>query len=150
MDASRRGSPGVLTGLFFSSRLGREAFALALRQGLVLGPVLAQVAALLGRDLDDLLVGLARVAALLGRQLGPALHAPRDALLLLGLHGRIALGDADPLAPALGLDALPVGLERRQDLLLLGGELGPRRADRGFGLGGGLGFGRRLAGHVDR
>ena len=41
-----------------------EALALLGRQLLVLGPLLAQVGALLGRHLDDLLVGLARLAPL--------------------------------------------------------------------------------------
>src|SRR6187455_754937 len=130
-----------------------DVFALAWRERLVLGPVVAQVAALLGRDLDDLLVGLARLAALLGRERGPALHAALHPLLLLGLHRRIALGDADPLAAALGFQAFPVGLERRKRLLLLGGELGPRRTRRGLGLGRGLGgrlFRRGLGRDVDR
>ena len=93
------------------------------------------------------------LAALLRRQRGPALHAALHALLLLGLHRRIALGDADPLAAALGFQALPVGLERRQRLLLLGGELGPRRARHGFGLRRRLGgrlFRRDLGRYVDR
>src|SRR5688572_12898126 len=150
MDASRRGRPGVLTGLLLAARLRRDRFALALRQGLVFGPLLAQVAALRRRHLDELLVGLARVAALLGRELRPALHAPRDALLLFRLHRRIALGDADPLAPALGLEAFPVGLQRREGLLLLGSELGPRRAYLRLGFCGRLGLRRGLARYVDR
>src|SRR5688572_19933313 len=141
MEASRRGRPGVLTGLFFPARLCAERFALALGEGLVLGPLLAQVGALGRRHLGHLLVGFARLAALLGRQRRPALHAALHALLLLRLHGGIAFGDADPLAAALGFDAFPVGLQRREDLLLLAGELGPGRARRGLGFRRGLGRG---------
>src|SRR6185503_16176832 len=152
MAASRRRRPGVLTGSLPAAGLRGEVFALVLRQRLVLGPLLAQVAALLGRDLDHLLVGLARLAPLLRRKRGPALHAPLHALLLLGLHRRVALGDADPLHAPLALEAFPVGLERRERLLLLGGELGPRGAHRRLGLGGWLdgGLRRGLARDVDR
>src|SRR6267378_436104 len=71
---------------------------------------------------------LVLLAALLGREPRPGLHAPLHALLLLRLHARIALGDRDPLLPALGLERVPVRLERCEGLLLLGGELGARRA----------------------
>src|SRR5918992_2684434 len=128
IEASRRGRPGVLTKSFLPARLRGEAFTLLRRQLLVLGPLLAQLAALLGRHLHDPLVGLARLAPLLRSKLCPGLHAPLHALLAQRRHLRIALGNADPFAPALGLQALPVGLERREDLLLLGGELGPRGA----------------------
>src|SRR5216684_2444464 len=87
----------------------REVLALVRRQRLVFGPLLAQL------------------AALLGAQLGPGLHAPLHALLLLRLHLGVALGDADPLAPAVGLEAFPIRLERREGVLLLDGQLGPRR-----------------------
>src|SRR5687767_9713458 len=150
MAASRRRRPGVLTPSLLAAGLRGEIFALVLRQRLVFGPLLAQVAALPGRDFGELLVGLARLPPLLGRQRCPALHAPLHALLLLGLHRRIALGDADPLEAPLALEAFPVGLERRQRLLLLRGEFGPRRANRRFRLGGGLGgFRRGLAGDLD-
>src|SRR6185503_20154022 len=136
MEASRRGSPGVLaTSLLLTAMLRSDVLALPWRQRLVFGPLLAQL------------------AALLRRQRGPALHAALHALLLLGLHRRIALGDADPLAAALGFQALPVGLERREGVLLLGGELGPRRTRRGLGLRRGLGgrlLGRDLGRDVDR
>src|SRR5205807_7660521 len=105
----------------------REVLALVRRQRLVFGPLLAQLAALLGRHLGDALVVLARLAALHGGQLGPNLHAPLHALLLLRLHLGVALGDTDPFAPALGLEALPIRLERRESVLLLDGQLGPRR-----------------------
>src|SRR5918999_2668157 len=135
MEASRRGRPGVLSALLLSSWLRGEAFTLLRRQLLVLGPVLAQLAALLGRDLDDLLVGLARLAALLGGELRPNLHAPLYALLSQRGHLGVPLGNADPFAPALGLEAFPVGLKRREDLLLLRSELGPCGARLCFGLG---------------
>src|SRR5688572_14318066 len=148
MEASRRASPGVLSSLL-TTRLRGDFFALARRQRLVFGPLVAQLAALLRRHLDDLLVGLARLAALLGRERGPTLHAPLHAFLFFGLHRRVALGDADPLASALGLDAFPFGLERREDLLLLGGELGPGRARFRLGLRRRLGRGL-LGGHLGR
>src|SRR4030095_6323549 len=158
MEASRRGSPGTATRVaactvLFAAMLRDRVFALARRQRLVFRPMVAQVAALLRRNLDDLLVGLARLAPLFRRERGPALHAALHALLLLGVHRRVALGDADPLAAALGLQALPVGLERREGLLLLGGELGPGRACRGLGLRRRLGgrlLGRDLGRDVDR
>src|SRR5207237_8929669 len=87
-----------------------EVLALARRQRLVFGPLLAQLAALLWRHLGDALVVLARLAALLGGQLGRGLHAPRHALLLLRLHPRAALRDADPLAPPVRVEARPVRL----------------------------------------
>src|SRR6185436_7494899 len=154
MEASRRRSPGVLAAALLPTAMFRnDVFAFPWRELLVFGPLLAQSVALLRRRLDDLLVGLARLAPLLRRERGPALHAALHALLLLGLHRRIALGDADPLAAALGFQALPVGLERRKGLLLLGGELGPRRACRGLGLRHRLGgrlLGRDLRRDVDR
>src|SRR6185436_12771735 len=154
MEASRRRSPGVLAAALLPTAMFRnDVFAFPWRELLVFGPLLAQSVALLRRRLDDLLVGLARLAPLLRRERGPALHAALHALLLLGLHRRIALGDADPLAAALGFQALPVGLERREGVLLLGGELGPRRTRRGLGLRRRLGgrlLGRDLGRDVDR
>src|SRR6266850_6794674 len=138
MDARRRPRPGV-TSVLLAARVGGngrgEAFALVRRERLVLGPGLAQV--LFGRrtlSLGEVLVVLARLPALLRREARPGLHAPLHALLLLRLHARVALGDRDPLLPALGLERVPVGLERREDLLLLRGELGPRRARVRLGL----------------
>src|SRR5690242_11998889 len=116
--------------MLLAARVGggrrHEALPLVRRQGLVLGPFLPQVLLVVGlRLLREPLVVLARLAALLGRELGPRLHAARDPLLLLRLHLRIALRDRDPLLPALGLERVPVRLERREHLLLLGGELRP-------------------------
>src|SRR5258708_28756196 len=131
MLARRGASPGV-TVVRGEAGVGRRwrnhALAVVRRKRLVFGPFLAQVlVALVARLFGEALVVLARLAALIGRELGPGLHAPLHALLLLRLHARIALGDADPLLAALGLERLPVGLERRQRLLLLGGQLRPRR-----------------------
>src|SRR4026208_1402637 len=59
MEASRRGSPGVLaTSLLLTAMLRSDVLALPWRQRLVFGPLLAQLVALLRRRLDDLLVGL--------------------------------------------------------------------------------------------
>src|SRR5205807_6003145 len=102
-----------------------EAFALLRRQRLVLRPGLAQVLVRRALGLGELLVVLARLAALLGAQVRPGLHAPLHAFLLERLHARVALGDLDPLLAPLGLERVPVVLERREDRLLLGGELGP-------------------------
>src|SRR5688572_23719838 len=151
MDASRRGRPGVLNSLL-PARLRGDFLALARRERLVFGPLLAQLVAPRRRRLDDLLVGLARLSALLRRELGPGLHAPLHALLALRRHLPVALRHADPLAPALGLEAFPVRLERREDHLLLGRQLGPRGTRLGLrlrrGLGGGL-FRGDLRRHVD-
>src|SRR3954468_3029716 len=153
MAARRRARPGVTASVLGTARVerggGREALALLRRERLVFGPLLAQILGVrLARQLGELLVVLARLAALLGRELGPGLHAPLNALLLLDRHARVALGDGDPFVPALDLEEVPVGPERREDQLLLGGELGPRRARADFlrGLGGrllrGIGTGR--------
>src|SRR4051812_15249218 len=134
MLASLRGRPGARppggTLRLVSARVGRrrrdQALPLVRGQRLVFSPLLAQVLlVLLARHLRQPLVVLARLAALLRRELGPCLHAPRDAFLFLGFHARIALRDGDPLHATLRLERIPVGLERRQYLLLLGGELGP-------------------------
>src|SRR5215208_200510 len=60
MDASRRSSPGVLPSLLTTGLRG-DLFALARRERLVFGPLLAQLAALFRRHFDDLLVRLARL-----------------------------------------------------------------------------------------
>src|SRR5262249_36587157 len=118
--------------LLLRRRVGRgdEALALFRRQRLGFRPGVAQLLALFRRRLGDALVILARLAALLGAELRPVLHASLHALLLLGLHPGIAVGDADPFAPPLGLEALPVGPEGREHHLLVRGELGPGRAHR--------------------
>src|SRR5262245_48364060 len=166
MAARRRASPGVTAPASVPRRsgdyagrlfrflcgglggLGRyQQFARRRRglRALVFGPVLAQLLALRRRPLGELLVGLACLAPLLRRELGPGLHALLHALLFLRLHGRVALGDADPLELALALDAVPVRLERGEDLLLVGGELAPGRPrDGGLGRRLRLRLGRRL------
>ena len=96
-----------------------------LGQAVVLFPFLFQPFFLVRRQVFDLLVALARVLSLLGGQLGPGLHASLHPRLLIGLHFRIALGNADPLALARGLKLVPVGAERRENLLLLGRQLSP-------------------------
>src|SRR5258705_8400285 len=123
MDASRRPRPGV-TLMLLAARVGEggwgEAFALVRRERLVLGPGLAQI--VFGRGplrLGEVLVVLACLPALLRRQARPGLHAPLHPLLLRRLHARVALGDRQPLLPALGLERVPVRFERREDLLLL-------------------------------
>ena len=60
-----------------------------------------------------------------GVSLVQLLHALLHALLFLGVHGRIALGDAEPLGLALAAELVPLRRERREDLLLVGGERGP-------------------------
>src|SRR2546425_4912095 len=117
MDARRRARPGV-TLMLLAARVGgggrHQALALVRRERLVLGPGLAQVLVrILPRHLGEVLVVLARLAALLGREARPGLHATLHALLLLRLHARIALGDSDPLLPAVRVEGVPVGLERR-------------------------------------
>src|SRR5688572_6936906 len=101
MAARRRASPAVGSGsvaMLVGFGSGRDqALAFLRRQRLVLGPLLAQVAAALLRYLGHALVVLARLAPLLGGELHPALHAALHARLLFGVHARVALGDADPL-----------------------------------------------------
>src|SRR3954469_6305926 len=148
MPARRRARLGVTSMLRRTPRIGRgrrhQALALVRRQRLILGPFFAQVLLLvLARHLGEALVILARLAPLVGGELGPRLHAARDALLLLALHARIALGNRDPFLTTLGFERVPVGLERGEDLLLLGGELGPGRAYIRFG---GRCLGRRFGG----
>src|SRR5687767_15936015 len=130
MDASRRGRPGVLNSLL-PARLRGDFFALARRERLVFRPLLTQLVAPRRRRLDDLLVGLARLSALLRRELGPGLHAPLHALLALRRHLPVSLRHPDPLAPALGLEAFPVRLERRSEERRVGKECRSRGwADR--------------------
>src|SRR5204862_7614978 len=125
MLASRRARPGV-TSVLLAARVGGvgrdEALPLVGRQRLVFRPGLAQVLLrrLARRCLGELLVVLACDASLLRREGRPGLHAPLHALLLLRLHARITLGDRDPLQAPIGLERVPIGLERREDLLLLG------------------------------
>src|SRR4051794_31714056 len=131
MLARRRARPGVTSVLLAAGvgRVGRnEALPLVRRQRLILGPGLAQVLLrrLARRRLGELLVVLARDATLLGREAHPGLHAALHALLLHHFHAWVALGDRDPLQPALGLERVPVDLEWREHLLLLGSELRPR------------------------
>ena len=52
-----------------------------------------------------------------GRQRRPRAHLLLDALLLVGRHLRVALGDAAPLLLALGVELVPLRRERRQHLL---------------------------------
>src|SRR5512138_2138035 len=129
MLARRRAKPGVtsLARLRIGRwRNGREALALLRRQRcLVLRPLLAQLAALLGGRFRHALEVLAGLRALLRAQVRPALHAVLHALLLERLHRGIALGDADPLAASIRREVCPVALQRCEDALLLGGELGP-------------------------
>src|SRR5689334_6501642 len=109
MLAARRSRVGVTRLVLFlpgrrrGDRLGDEALALDRRQGLVFGALLPQVLVLLARDFRGVAVVLARLATLLRAQVRPALHAPLHPFLLLGLHLGVAVGDADPLALALGL-----------------------------------------------
>src|ERR1041385_1000205 len=130
MLARRRARLGVTSALG-APGVGRgrrnEALALLRRQRLVFGPGLAQVLVVPARHLREALVVLARLPALLGAQVRPDLHAPLHALLLERLHARIALRDLDPFLAPLTLEVVPVVLERREDQLLLGRELGPRR-----------------------
>src|SRR3954467_15055695 len=81
-----------------------EVLPLGGRQRLILGPGVAQVpVALLARRLGEGLVVLARLAALLGREARPRRHALLHALCALGFRLGIALGNGEPLLPALGL-----------------------------------------------
>src|SRR5690349_17690237 len=181
MLARRRNRPGVKLLrepggsrlLFLRRRLGRWREALALFRGkrLVLRPLRAEVRTLVGGRLGDALVRLPSHPALLWSEARPVLHALLYALLLRRSQLRIALGDADPLALAHAVQAVPVGLQRREHLLLLGGQLRPgrprsarrtpgrgtfRRRCRGFRRSGGWcrwargGLGRHGTGQAER
>src|SRR3954469_24758543 len=135
MLARRRSRPGVTRGsgsrlLFFRRGLGGGGEALASFGGerLVLRPLRPKIRALVRWRLGDALVGLACDATLLGREPGPILHALLDPLLFLRCELGITLCNADPLAFAWGVEAVPIRLQRRQNLLLLRGQLGPSGA----------------------
>src|SRR6476620_1642588 len=156
MLARRRARLGVTLRLVSAGVGGgrrHEALPLVGRQRLVFRPFFLQVllVRVLARHVGEALVVLARLAPLLRRELGPRLHAASDPFLLLRLHLRIALGDRDPLLPALRLERVPVRLEGREHLLLLGVQLRPCGLHIGAwrdlrgGLVGGL-FGRVRAG----
>src|SRR6266540_2560165 len=115
--AARAGVTLVLLAARVGGGRGDQALALVRGQRLIFGPFVAQIfAAFFARHwhLRETLVVLARLAALLGGELRPELHAARHALLLLGLHARVALGDGDPFLAPLRLEGVPVGLERRE------------------------------------
>ena len=102
---------------------------------------------LVGRQRLQRLVSLARRVALLGRQPRPFLHLRLDPLLLVAADRRVALGEAEPLLLALGVEVVPVGCERRQDLALLFGQLVPRRRlERDLAVRGRRGRARATAG----
>src|SRR5690606_6791921 len=132
------GARALFPALLGGGRLARRRRVLAAllgREREVLLPLLAELLALLGALLGELAVVFARLLALLGREARPFLHALLDALLPLGRHLRIALGDADPAPARVRIEVLPLGLERRENFLLLDGELAPGGAGR-LGLGG--------------
>src|SRR5690349_5458741 len=116
---------------------GAELAPLLLGEPVVFLPFLTQRLLLVGRQLLELPVALARGLALLRGEARPGLHAPLHLRLLLGLHLGIALGDAEPLALARGLELVPGRRERREDLLLLGRQLRPARRLLRRGRGGG-------------
>src|SRR5207247_10011382 len=98
-----------------------------LGQAVVLLPLLFQPLFFFRRQFFHLLVALARGLAFLGCELCPSLHASLHAHLLVGFHLRITLGDTDPLALSPWLVIVPGDRERREDLLLLLGQLARRR-----------------------
>src|SRR5262249_36326098 len=97
------------------------------RQALVFLPLLLHLFLLVRRQRAHRLVLLARDTALVRRQLRPRPHLLLDAGLLLRGHFRVPLGDAAPLLLALGVELVPVGRERSQDLPLGSRQVIPRR-----------------------
>ena len=82
-------------------------------------PLLPQFAALRTRQLPQRFVVFTRDPALRGRQLRPRLHTGLQALLFIGLHFRVTVGDSDPLFAARGVEAVPIRRQRREHSLLL-------------------------------
>jgi hypothetical protein len=105
-------------------RFGRTRFFGAL--ALILLPLAAHARLALGRELLELSKTGTRCATLLRRETHPFLHALLEALLLAAAHLGVALGHAQPFLLALGVELIPFTLNRREDLLLLRGELFPR------------------------
>jgi hypothetical protein len=87
------------------------------------------------RQAPERLVLLTRDLALVRRKRCPRAHLLLDPLLLVRRHPRIPLRDAAPLQLALGIELVPVGRERRENLLLGGRQFGPRRGARANRLG---------------
>lgn len=108
-------------------RVGGELLPALRWKRAVLLPFFTHGLLLFGRERAQRLVLLARRAPLIRRELGPGAHLLLHALLLGGRHLRIPLGDAAPLLLALRLERPPFGLQRREDPLLLRGEITPCR-----------------------
>src|SRR5205085_3259602 len=104
---------------------GKLAFTLG-RKALILLPLLPHFLLLVGRQRLQRFVLLARHPSLFRRQLRPRLHLLLQALLLVGMHRRIALRDAAPFLLARAVQFVPVGRERRENLLFLWRQLTPR------------------------
>ena len=100
------------------------------RQVLVLLPLGGAVGR---RHLLRLLVAQAHLAALGRGEAGPLVHPLGDPGLLLRRQRRIAVGDLQPLLLALGVDARPVALQRRQGLALGRRQRLPAHAGLGCG-----------------
>ena len=112
-------------------RLRRELAFFLGRQVLVFLPFLPHLVLLVRWQRLERPVSLARHVALVGRQPRPLAHLRLDALLLVRLQRRIALGEPQPFLLALGVEAVPVRRERRQDLPVTLGQLVPgRRLER--------------------
>src|SRR5207253_8153748 len=109
---------------------GELAFALR-RKILILLPLLPHLLLLLGRQRLERFVLLARDRALLRGQLRPRAHLLLNALLLIGLHRGITLRDAAPLLFARAVQLVPIGCERREDLLFIRRQLAPGRGLEG-------------------
>lgn len=92
--------------------LPSELLASLWREALVLLPLLADVAFLLGRELPQRLVLLAGGVPLLRGQLCPRLHLLLHPLLFFRRHARVALRDPAPLLLALGIKLVPFAGER--------------------------------------
>src|SRR5471032_2384381 len=72
-------------------------------------------------------VGLAHLAALFRRQLDELAHALVQALLLVRIHRRIAVGDLQPFFLAQAFHLVPLGGERLERLLLHRRQVFPQR-----------------------
>src|SRR3972149_4796074 len=129
---ARDRSEGLLATGLRPGGLGRPARLLGL--ACVLGaltlvrlPFLAHRLPVVGSHLLELAEARTRGVPLLGCEADPLAHAPLEARLVAWLHRRVALGDAEPLLLAGGIEFGPFVLNRGGDLLLLGSELTPGR-----------------------
>ena len=98
---------------------------LFLGQGLVFAPALVQLFVLFGGQLLDALIAFDRLGALFRSEGRPFVHALLDALLPIRRQAVISVGKTYPMLAALGVELVPILLQRRENGLLLDRKFGP-------------------------